>query len=131
MANKQEYVELGLFCDKICQALERGRDGRKLNELSKSMRGAIGELEAWVERAIHISCPSAHHDLDRRTVAEIHKKVEKRNGRHWFCRFIHSRSDKEAIPGWKSKLDGILHIFNVCLARSRLVSPSLITPLPG
>ena len=49
MANKQEYVDLGLSCDKICKALERGRDGRKLDELSKSMRKAITELETWVE----------------------------------------------------------------------------------
>ena len=51
MANKQEYVELGLSCAKTCKALKRGMDGRKLNEFSKPMQEAITELEAWVERA--------------------------------------------------------------------------------
>ena len=46
MANEQDYVNLGLSCAKICKALERGMDGRKLNELSKSMREAISELKA-------------------------------------------------------------------------------------
>ena len=131
MANKQEYVELGLSCAKTCKALERGMDGRKLNELSKPMQGAIRELEAWVERVIHALCSFADHDLDRRAVAEIHKEIEKLSGRSGFSRFLHSRSDKEAIPGWNSKLDRILLLFNVCSTRSCLVSPLPITPLPG
>ena len=130
MANKQGYVDLGLSCVDIYKALKRGMDGRELDELSESVREAIEDLKAWVERAIRISCPSAHYyDLDHRTIAEIHKKVKKRGGRHWICRFLHSRDDKDAIPAWNSKLDRILHVFNVCSARSRLASPSLITPL--
>ena len=131
MANKQEYVDLGLSCAKTCKALERGMDGRKLNELSKSTREAISELETWVDPTIHAFCSFAHRDVDRRAVAEIHKEVEKLSGRSRFSRFLHSRSDKEAIPGWNSKLDRILRVFNVCSARSRLVSLSLITPFPG
>ena len=50
MANKQDYVDLGLSCAKICKALERGMNGRELNELSKSMRETISELKTWVER---------------------------------------------------------------------------------
>ena len=131
MANKQEYVELGLSCAKTCKALERGMGGRKLSELSKPMQEAISELKTWVERAIHAFCSFAHNDLDRRAVAEIHKEVEKLTGRNRFSRFLHSRSDKEAIPGWNSKMDRILLIFNVRSTRSRLVSPLPITPLPG
>ena len=118
MANKQDYVDLGLSCAHICKALERGLDGRELNELSKSVREAIEELKAWVKLAIHISCSSAHYDLDRRTVAEIHEEVEKRSERNRVFRFLNSRDDKEAIPAWNSKLDRILHVFNVCSARS-------------
>ena len=80
---------------------------------------------------MHILCLFAHHDLNRRTVAEIQEEVKERGGRHKFLRFLHSRSDKEAIPVWNSKLDRILHVFNVCSARPCLPSPSLITPLPG
>ena len=46
MANKQEYIELGLSCAKTCKALERGMDGRELDELSEPMQGAISELKA-------------------------------------------------------------------------------------
>ena len=44
MANDQDYVELGLACADVCQALERGMDGKRVNELSKSMLGAIEKL---------------------------------------------------------------------------------------
>lgn len=44
MVNKQDYVELGLYCADICGALERGMDGRKPEDLSKTVRGAINQL---------------------------------------------------------------------------------------
>ena len=44
MANKQDYVDLGLSCASICKALDRGLDGRRLDELSQSVLGAIEEL---------------------------------------------------------------------------------------
>ena len=114
MANKQDYIDLGLSCANICKALERGMDGRELDELSKSVRDAIDELKAWVELAKHIFCSPTHHDHDCRTVAEIHEEVKKRSEQHGVFRFLHSRDDKAAIPGWNSKLDRILHVFNVC-----------------
>ena len=46
MANKQDYVDLGLSCVDICKALERGMDGRELDELSQSVRDAIDDLKA-------------------------------------------------------------------------------------
>ena len=128
MANKQEYVKLGLFCANICKALKRQTNGR---DPSESMREAISELEAWVDPTIHVFCSFTHNDLDRRIVAEIHEEVMNRSGRHRFLRFLHSGSDKEAIPEWNSKLHRILLVFNVCSAPSHLVSPSLITLLPG
>ena len=60
MANKQDYVDLGLSCLNICNALEWGMEGRELNELSKSARNAIDQLEAWVEPVIHILRSSAY-----------------------------------------------------------------------
>lgn len=44
MANEQEYVDLGLSCADICKALDRGMDGKKLNDLSKSVCDAINQL---------------------------------------------------------------------------------------
>ena len=44
MANDQDYVDLGLACGDVCQALDRGLNGRQLNELNQSVLGAIGKL---------------------------------------------------------------------------------------
>ena len=44
MVNDQDYVELGLTCADVCQALDRGLKGRGLDELSQSVLGAIGKL---------------------------------------------------------------------------------------
>ena len=44
MANKQDYVDLGLSCANICRALERGMNGKKLDDLSKSVCDAINQL---------------------------------------------------------------------------------------
>ena len=45
MANEQDYVELGLSCADICQALDRGMNGKKLDDLSKSVCDAINQLK--------------------------------------------------------------------------------------
>ena len=63
---------------------------------------------------MHISNPSAHRVIDRRTVAEIQKKVTEQSGRHRVSRFLHARNDKDTIAGWKSDLNRILVVFNVC-----------------
>ena len=44
MANKSEYVELGLACADVCKALERGMNGKKRDDLSQPVREAIGQL---------------------------------------------------------------------------------------
>jgi hypothetical protein len=44
MANKQDFVELGKSCGRVCQALDRGLNGRRSDELSRSVLEAIGEL---------------------------------------------------------------------------------------
>ena len=46
MANKEDFVDLGISCADICKALKRGMDGKELNKLSDPMRAAIEELEA-------------------------------------------------------------------------------------
>jgi len=42
--NKLDYVELGLECADICRALGRGMNGKKLDELSRSVCDAISQL---------------------------------------------------------------------------------------
>ena len=53
MANKADYVELGLACADVCKALDRGMKGRKLDDLSQSVREAIEQLIMWVKPVIH------------------------------------------------------------------------------
>ena len=49
MANKADYVELGLACADVCKALDRGIKGRKLDDLNQPVFEAIGQLTTWVE----------------------------------------------------------------------------------
>ena len=53
MANEIEYVELGLACADVCRALDRGMNGKKLDDLSRPVREAINQLTTWVRPAIY------------------------------------------------------------------------------
>ena len=53
MANRSDYVDLGLACADVCRALERGMNGKKLEDLSQSVCEAVNQLTTWVEVAIH------------------------------------------------------------------------------
>jgi len=55
-----------------------------------------------------------YHALGPRTVAEIQNNVIKQSGRNAASRLFHARNDKETIAAWKSELNRILVIFNVC-----------------
>jgi hypothetical protein len=44
MVNDEEYYELGIACADICNALDRGIHGRRVNELSPSVFIAIEKL---------------------------------------------------------------------------------------
>ena len=44
MVNERDYVDLGLFCADICGALARGMNGKKMDDLSKSVCDAINQL---------------------------------------------------------------------------------------
>jgi len=44
MINEQEYVELGLSCADICRVLDRGLEGKSLDDLSRSVCEAINQL---------------------------------------------------------------------------------------
>ena len=49
MSNKTEYVEIGLTCAEICEALKRGMNGKELDDLSQSAREAMEQLTRWAE----------------------------------------------------------------------------------
>jgi len=44
MVNEDDYVDLGLTCNTVCAALDRGLEGKRLSELSGSVLDAIGQL---------------------------------------------------------------------------------------
>jgi hypothetical protein len=47
--NVTDYVDLGLACAEVCKALDWGMDGKKLDDLSQSVREAINQLTTWVK----------------------------------------------------------------------------------
>jgi hypothetical protein len=51
--------------------------------------------------------------IDRRTVAEIERKIIKQGKRNAVSRLVHAKNDKETITGWRSDLNRILLVFNV------------------
>lgn len=53
MINEQEYIEIGLSCADICKALDRGMNGKKLDDLSQSAREAINQLTTYVNQVVH------------------------------------------------------------------------------
>lgn len=52
MINERDYVELGLGCADICRALDRGMNGRRLDDLGRSVREAIDQLTMWVKLVV-------------------------------------------------------------------------------
>jgi hypothetical protein len=52
MINEQDYVNLGLDCAEVCQALYRGTIGKKLEDLGQSVCQAINQLTTWVEPVV-------------------------------------------------------------------------------
>ena len=53
MINEEDYVDLGLACAEVCKVLDRGMNGRRVNELSQPVFEAIGQSTTWVESATH------------------------------------------------------------------------------
>ena len=55
MTNNTDYVELGLACAEVCEALDQAMNGKKLDDLSQPVREAINQLTMWVGWAVHSS----------------------------------------------------------------------------
>jgi len=45
MINQVDYVELGLACADVCKVLDRGLEGRSLDDLNNSVLEAIKQLK--------------------------------------------------------------------------------------
>ena len=60
MANETDYIELGLACADVCRALERGMNGKQLDDLSESAREAIDQLTTWVRVVTDVRLGSVH-----------------------------------------------------------------------
>ena len=66
--------------------------------------------------------------LNRRTVAEIQRKVVKHGKRNAVTRIILSKSNKDRIAAWKQDLVRVLHVFNVCSIPSVVHSSTQPSP---
>jgi hypothetical protein len=75
MANQQDYVDLGMICSNICSVLDRGLKGRRLDELDKSVLGAIELLTAWVEPMVR----GSSGQLTKVSIAEPLLRCRKRS----------------------------------------------------
>jgi hypothetical protein len=49
MTNKTDYVDLGLACTDVCNALDRGLKGRRADELGQTVMEAIEQLTTSVK----------------------------------------------------------------------------------
>ncbi|KAF9781688.1 hypothetical protein BJ322DRAFT_1023058 [Thelephora terrestris] len=91
-SKEQDYIKLGISCADVCQALDRGLDGRRTDELSRPLLGAIEKLTT--------------------TVAAIQKQVVQRGKQNSASPSFHARNDKDSIAAWGRDFDRILLIFN-------------------
>ena len=44
MDNKDDYIDLGLSCADVCEALDRGLNGKRSDEIGEPVRKAIEKL---------------------------------------------------------------------------------------
>ena len=77
MANETDYVELGLACTDVCKALDRGMNGRKLDDFNQSVREAIEQLTRRVKSGTHI----IHNSLTTLSIAGPLRRSRKTSSR--------------------------------------------------
>jgi hypothetical protein len=51
--------------------------------------------------------------INRRSMVEMQRNVDKQGKRNGFIRFILAKGDKDKIAAWNQELFRLLHIFNV------------------
>ena len=55
VANEADFVELGLFCAEVCEALDDGLKDKRLDEIAQSVLRAIGKLTTLVESVLDVT----------------------------------------------------------------------------
>ena len=58
--------------------------------------------------------PSANRALDRRSIQEIQRKVDKLASKNELVKYFTASNGKGKIASWRLELGGILQVFNVC-----------------
>jgi hypothetical protein len=53
MLNESDFIDLGLSCANVCRALDRGLNGKRLDELNRSVWEAIEQLTGLVPPSIY------------------------------------------------------------------------------
>ncbi|KAF9780543.1 hypothetical protein BJ322DRAFT_1112537 [Thelephora terrestris] len=96
ISNKQGFVGLGLYCARVCKALDRGLNANKSVELDDSTLQAIGQLKT--------------------TIDEIQKKVEEMGKKSVVRGLLNAKNEKDAIAGWRQELGEVLQVFQTELA---------------
>ena len=77
MGNEIDYIELGLKCAEVCEALDRGMSGKKPEDFSPSAREAIARLKTWVKPAMR----SLDSSLTMPLIAEPSQRSRRRSSR--------------------------------------------------
>jgi len=96
MANDQDCVDPGRVCGEVCEALDRGLDEKRMDQLNRSVFGEIGQLTT--------------------TVAEMQGKVAKQGKRNVVSQFFHAKDSRDSIAAWRQDSIRILHVFDAELA---------------
>jgi len=80
MINQQDYVEIGLHCADICNALARGMNGKKLDDLGQPVYEAINRLTTYVKRVMR----SLENSLTMTTgfIAELWRRFKERSSKN-------------------------------------------------
>ena len=105
MPNKLDYVELGLACADVCRALDRGMDGRRLDEFSRSVCEAIEQLTMWVQS---IMMHNVRNSLTMFLAAELLQKSSGRSSTELDGIYLTDSSTREVTRrqlrpgGWTS-----------------------------
>jgi len=102
--------------------------GRQVDRLSQSVSIQGDYTVDKVSSTSDAYCARSTHNLNHRTVAEIQEKVAEKGARGLLSRLTHMKNDRDVMATWRSDLNRVLHVFNVCSAASVQQLLTTITP---
>jgi hypothetical protein len=110
MMNKDDFIDVGVYCAQICSSIERGTRGKTDGNLSPSFVEAITQSSLG-----SLSLSSQHfiwqiHICTDRTVNDIGASAGESSFRTIFSRAWSSDRDKENIAGWQQVLSRLLQV---------------------